>query len=208
MEHIVLSLLLIKSMTIYEMRGFISQNLTSVCSDSMGSIQAAIKKLLSKNDICYREYTDKGLNKKEYSITDSGLEKFMRWIQIPMNIQKVKSMEDGKFFFLGMAPKQVRVKVVKNYIDSLVQEMEKLLQIQRIIEAMKENVIEWNVDRISKDKELHRHLLEVTKEECLEDAILNIYRYQIYSLEYGLERLQYDISFYEKIVRREEEEGN
>ncbi len=204
MDNIILSLLLIKSMTIYEIRAFISQYLSSVCSDSLGSIQAAIKKLLSKNDISYREYTDRGLNKKEYSITDSGLEKFMKWIQIPMNFQKVKNMDEGKFFFLGMAPTKTRINAVKSYIESLEQEMEKLIQIQKFIEASKANAIEWNVERISQDEELHRHLLEVTKEENLERAIINIYRYQVYSLEYGLERLQCDINFYKSIIRQEE----
>ena len=48
MENIILSLLLIKSMTIYEIRAFIQKNLSTVCSDSMGSIQSAIKKLIEK----------------------------------------------------------------------------------------------------------------------------------------------------------------
>ena len=38
MENIILSLLLLKSMTIYEMRVFIQQNLSTVCSDSFGSL--------------------------------------------------------------------------------------------------------------------------------------------------------------------------
>lgn len=207
MDNIILSLLLIKSMTIYEMRTFISENLSSVCSDSLGSIQAAIKKLLSKNAISYREFTDKGFNKKEYYITDIGLEKFMKWIEVPINFQKIKNMEEGKFFFLGMAPKETRIKAVKSYIESLEQEREKLLQIQKFVEASKENVIEWNVERISKDAELHRHLLEVSKEESLDCAISNIFRYQLYSLEYGLEKLLSDISYYQKVIQREEEEG-
>ena len=48
MENIILSLLLLKSMTIYEMRTFIQKNLGFVCSDSLGSLQSAIKKLLEK----------------------------------------------------------------------------------------------------------------------------------------------------------------
>jgi hypothetical protein len=36
MEHIILSMLLLKTMTIYEIRGFIQQNLSTVCSDSLG----------------------------------------------------------------------------------------------------------------------------------------------------------------------------
>ncbi len=207
MEHIVLSLLLLKNMTIYELRTFISQNLTSICSDSLGSIQAAIKKLLHNNEISYREFTEKGLNKKEYSITEVGLEKFMKWIEVPMNFQKVKNIEESKFFFLGMAPVETRIQALRSYIENLKLEQQKLIQIQTFIEATKENVIGSNVERISMDENLHKHLLKVTGEEKLELVILNIYRYQIYCLEYGLERVQYDIDYYQKVLKLEEKEG-
>ena len=58
MEHIILSLLLLKGMTIYEIRTYIQQNLSTVCSDSLGSIQVAIRKLLDKRYIDVKEYID------------------------------------------------------------------------------------------------------------------------------------------------------
>ncbi|MGL6173526.1 MAG: PadR family transcriptional regulator, partial [Cellulosilyticaceae bacterium] len=109
MENIILSMLLLKSMTVYEMKVFIAKGLTTVCSDSLGSIQSGIKKLMSKGCIVVREYTENNLLKKEYSITDQGVEQFREWIEIPMNLEKVRNMEEGKFFFLGMAPKEVRI---------------------------------------------------------------------------------------------------
>ena len=48
MENIILSLLLLKSSTIYEMRTYIQKVLSTVCSDSLGSMQIALKKLLEK----------------------------------------------------------------------------------------------------------------------------------------------------------------
>lgn len=203
MENIILSLLLIKSMTIYEMRMFIQQSLNTVCSDSLGSIQAAIKKLKSKNCIVYREYIENGLIKKEYSITETGLTQFKTWIEIPMNLQKVKNMEEGKFFFLGMVPKEVRIQSLNGYIDSLMLEQEKLLQIQNFVENSKDNAIQTNVERITEDEQLFEHLLEVSGEKTLELAVKNIYTYQVYNLEYGLKRIQDDITFYRNILERE-----
>lgn len=98
MENIILSLLLLKSMTIYEMRVFIQQNLSTVCSDSLGSLQSAIKKLLNKNHIVLREYLENGVAKKQYSITEDGIIQFKDWIGTPMNLQKIKNMEDGCYF--------------------------------------------------------------------------------------------------------------
>lgn len=192
-------------MTIYEMRGFISQYLSSACSDSLGSLQAAIKKLVAANQITYHEYVDKGLNKKEYRITDRGLEAFKKWIETPMDFQKAKNMEESKFFFMGVTQKKTRKKLIRSYIDSLKQEQEKLLHIQSIVEATKENVIERNVERILKDEELQKHILQVSMDDKLEDTVLNIYRYQIFCLEYGLEKIQFDIDFFEKILIKEED---
>ena len=203
MENIVLSLLLIKSMTIYEMRMFIQKNLSTVCSDSMGSIQSAIKKLLKKKCITIREYTENGVLKKEYEITETGLEQFREWIEVPMNLQKVKNMEEGKFFFLGMAPKEIRIASIQGYIESLFAERDKLLQIQSYVQVVKQNAIQINVERIGKEVKLAQHLLKVSEADTLEAVVQNIYEYQIYSLEYGLKRLQDDIDFYNKILERE-----
>jgi DNA-binding PadR family transcriptional regulator len=203
MENIILSLLLIKSMTIYEMKMFIQQSLSTVCSDSLGSIQAAILKLKSKNCVVYREYTENSLMKKEYSITETGLDQFKAWIQIPMNLQKIKNMEEGKFFFLGMVPKEVRIQSLNGYIDSLMIEQEKLLQIQKFVENNKDTAIQSNVVRISEDEQLTKHLLDVSGEETLELAVKNIYKYQVYNLEYGLKRIQDDITFYRNILEKE-----
>lgn len=203
MEHIILSLLLLKGMTIYEMRAYIQQNLSTVCSDSLGSIQTAIKKLLEKEYIDVEEYIDNNMLKKQYSVTEKGVIYFKEWIGTPMNIQKMKNMEEGKFFFLGMASKEKRIAFIRDYIESLGAEYDKLCQIQQLVNNTKDSVIETNVIRISKEPVLTEHLLRVSEETDLKDVVSNIYDYQIYMLEYGLARLKEDITFYEKILNRE-----
>lgn len=203
MEHIILSLLLLKGMTIYEMRTYIQQNLSTVCSDSLGSIQTAIKKLLEKEYIDVEEYIDNNMLKKQYSVTEKGVIYFKEWIGTPMNIKKMKNMEEGKFFFLGMASKEKRVAFIRDYIESLGAEYDKLCQIQQLVNNTKDSVIETNVIRISKEPVLTEHLLRVSEETDLKDVVSNIYDYQIYMLEYGLARLKEDITFYEKILNRE-----
>ena len=203
LEHIILSLLLLKEMTIYEMRTFIQQNLSTVCSDSLGSIQTAIKKLLDKEYIDVKEYIDNGMFKKQYSITEKGVLYFKDWIGTPMNIQKMKNMEAGKFFFLGMASKEKRIAFIENYIGNLNAEYDKLCQIQQFVDSTKDSVIETNVIRISKESLLTEHLLDVSEETDLKDVVSNIYDYQMYMLDYGLSRLREDIVFYEKILNRE-----
>lgn len=203
MENIILSLLLLKSMTIYEMRAFIQKNLSMICSDSMGSIQSALKKLIEKECITFREYAQKGVLKKEYQITEAGIQQFREWIEVPMNLQKVKNMEEGKFFFLGLAPKEIRIASLKGYVESLRSDLEKLLQIEEHIGRIKDDVIQTNVERIKKEVDLQHHLLEISDEDTLENIVQNIFDYQLHDLHYGLKRLQEDILFYEKLIERE-----
>ena len=203
MENIILSMLLIKNMTVYEMKVFIGKGLTTVCSDSLGSIQSAVKKLISKDCIVVREYIENNLLKKEYSITDKGVEQFREWIEVPMNLEKVRNMEEGKFFFLGMASKEVRIQSIKGYIKSMEKEKEKLYTIAKICEQTKEEAVGMHTNRIKEDEALSNHLLEASNEKTLHQVIENIYDYQIYSLEYGLKRLEDDICFYNGILQKE-----
>lgn len=203
MENIILSLLLIKSMTVYEIRMFIQRSLNTVCSDSMGSIQSGIKKLMEKGCITVHEYREGSMIKKEYSITEKGMDQFKQWIEIPMDIQKVKNMEEAKFFFLGMAKKETRIRSLQNYIESLEKEQENLKNIQIYAERMKSESVDINVARISEEKNLSAQLIEVSGENTLTEAVQNIYDYQIYNLHYGLNRLAGDIKFYQSILDKE-----
>ena len=99
MEYIILSMLLCKSMTVYEIRSYVVKNLSTVCSNSLGSIQTAIKKMLSKGYIEVTEYVENGLNKKKYSITDKGVEEYKKWVGTPINLSKMTNMEESKLFF-------------------------------------------------------------------------------------------------------------
>ena len=72
MDNIILGLLLLQSRTIYQLRERISQGLNLMYSSSMGSIQAAVKKLLNNKHISYKEVVENGKYKKIYSITDRG----------------------------------------------------------------------------------------------------------------------------------------
>ena len=112
-------------------------------------------------------------------------------------------MEEGKFFFLGMASKEKRLAFLQDYIESLRAEYDKLCQIQQLVDNTRNNVIENNVTRIGKDAVLAEQLLSVSEEANLEDVISNVYKYQIYMLEYGIGRLSDDIVFYENIFNRE-----
>ena len=151
MENIIISMLIFKAMTIYEIRAYIKRNLTTVCSDSLGSIQTAIKNLIKKGYIDVKEFVDNGMLKKQYSITGEGVESYKEWVGMPINLAKMTNMEEGKLFFLGVAPKDKRIAFLKDYLKDLKEENEKMRAIQSIALESKEAVVKENVKRISAD---------------------------------------------------------
>jgi len=203
MEHIILSILLLRSMTIYEIRSYIQKNLSTICSDSLGSIQTAIKKLLEKGYIYVNEVSEKGMLKKAYSITDSGVEFYKTIAGKPMNIQKIKNMELGKFFFLGMAQKENRIAFIQDYLKNLHNELASLEQIKKMVAFNRDTIIQNSTQAISQNETSVKNLYAVSQENKLEKTIGNIFDYQMYMLEYGMERIKSDISFFEKVMADE-----
>lgn len=205
MEFIILGLLLFKPMTVYEIRMYIQRNLTTICSDSLGSIQIAIKKLLNKGFIVTNEYVERGLTKKRHSITNLGVNHYKEWVGSPINIAKMTNMEESKFYFLGTASKEKRISCLKSYITSLKDQQSKLNAIKEFTKASEEIAIRTNLDRISSETQISDNLAVVSEEKDLKAIFRNTYAYQIYLLEYGLNRTKADIAFYEKILKLEME---
>ena len=203
MENIILSILLFKPMTVYEIRMYVQRNLNTICSDSLGSIQIAIKKLLKKGYIVINEYKEKGLIKKRNSITKEGIEYYKDWIGSPINTAKMTNMEESKLYFLGIAPKEKRISFLKKYISDLKQQHSALEMVKKISEERKETNISANLARISNEKEIVDNLAVVSKETDLKALFRTTYAYQVYLLEYGLNRTETDITFYEKILKFE-----
>lgn len=203
MEYIILSMLLFKAMTVYEIRNYIIKNLTTVCSNSLGSIQTAIKKMLSKGFIEVNEYVENGLNKKKYSITDKGLVEYKKWVGTPINLSKMTNMEESKLFFLGVAPKEKRIAFLVALNKDLEEQLKALTAIQEFALTAKEAVIKDNVSNISKENKYVNNLLSVSNEKDLSAVLLNTYDYQMSLLKYGIERTKFDLTFYKNLLKEE-----
>ena len=196
-------MLLCKAMTVYEIRNYIIKNLTTVCSNSLGSIQTAIKKMLSKGYIEVNEYVENGLNKKKYSITDKGLAEYKKWVGTPINLSKMTNMEESKLFFLGVAPKEKRIAFLVALNKDLEEQLKALTAIQEFALTAKDAVIKDNVSNISKESKYVNNLLSVSKEKDLSAVLLNTYDYQMSLLKYGIERTKFDLAFYKNLLKEE-----
>jgi len=151
MEKLILGMLMLKRLTVYEIRAVIRMNFQAMCSDSLGSIQAAIKRLLEADMVTCFEYVENSVNKKQYAITDKGRAELIGWLQMPANISGSKNMELGKLLFMGMLPTEERAFLIEGIITKLEQDLDELLGIQSTVtdkrNEQKKHMLEyWGMD--------------------------------------------------------------
>lgn len=119
MESIILGLLMLQDRTIYQLRKRINEGLNLMYSCSTGSIQAAIKKLLTNGYICVSEVRENGKEKKLYSITATGRIQFNCWVNSAIESNAGKNPELAKIYFMGFCEQENRIKVIENYVNDL-----------------------------------------------------------------------------------------
>jgi len=119
MDNIILGLLLLCNRTIYQLRERIDKGLNLMYSSSMGSIQAAIKKLLNCGYIDFQEMVENGKYKKVYHMTESGKQYFLKWINSPIEQQGVRFPGLVKVYFMGFSDKEKREANIQNYLTHL-----------------------------------------------------------------------------------------
>lgn len=171
MENIILGLLILSSRTIYQLRERIAKGLNLMYSSSMGSIQAAVKKLLNCGYIQYEEVVENGKYKKIYSITDSGRKHFFEWVNTPMSIQSSKNPELAKLYFMGFSAEENREEILERYI----------LQLQEQYHIL---------DVICKDGE----------NISIPDEHKDIGFYQLEAARYGRDFMLFNMEWYQKLL--------
>jgi DNA-binding PadR family transcriptional regulator len=177
-----------------------------MCSDSMGSIQAAVKRLLAARWITCSEYVEKGVNKKRYSITDEGRREFMDWLQIPADLSNGKNMELSKFLFMGLAPAGKRLELIDGIIQNLESELSGLLALWDSIQRDGAGNKGQALDEWMKDPEYLEGIIKATQNPNVLENANAIGYYQLYTLRYGIDNLQFNVNWF-KTLRKTIEDG-
>lgn len=173
MNNIILGLLLLRNRTIYQLRERIDKGLNLMYSSSMGSIQAAIKKLLNCGYIDYEETVENGKYKKVYRITESGKRYFFEWVNTPIEQQNVKCPGLVKIYFMGFSDKENREASLQNYLSFL---KEQYCTLEMICEEAK------NVTVSESNKE--------------------IFNYQLASAFYGRDLYKFHMDWFENLLNK------
>lgn len=177
MDNIILGLLILESRTIYRLRERIKKGMDLMYSSSMGSIQAAIKRLLDRGYISYSERVENGKYKKIYSITGSGKRCFFEWINSPFEVENTKNPELAKVYFMGLSDKTSRRVNIEQYLAQLAERY-------HVLDAICEEAKRMDVTEESQD----------------------IIFYQLAAARYGRDFMRFNIGWYKKLIDEMEDE--
>ena len=208
MDKLILGLLMIKHFTVYEIRQVMRQNFSSMCSDSLGSIQAALKKLSQQGAVTYSEYVEKGKMKKEYAITASGRFLFLEWLKTPIDMSKNKNMDLGKFLFMGYLPKKEQLQMLDLTIEGLEVEVQEFEAVKDAIRFTEEQ--EKVKAYLEQNSHLAKELIETSQAADLAESISQIGYFEIKTLEFGLDSARFQLDWFTKLrqqLAENEKEG-
>lgn len=177
MDFLILGLLLRGRMTLYEIRKKLENELNLLYSSSTGSIQSAIKKLLSKNYIHVREGRSGGREKKYYEITEDGRSAFQQWIDSDIASEKSRMPELLKFYFMGFSNVADRMERIQKHVEYL----------QKAHEKLKERY----------EKSVGETPLEQQDE---------VYKYQLMTLKFGVDFTAFQVEWFQSALAQGMEE--
>jgi hypothetical protein len=197
MDKIILGILMLRRMTAYELRNTIRDNFKSMCSDSLGSIQVALKKLLSLKMVTFEELVEKGINKKRYAITDIGEKVLMEWIKIPIDISKTKNIDIGKLLFMGYIPKNEQKNLINKIILSLEKEYSELKNLKESINFENERLAIENY--LLTDTEYQERIKNLNKKNDVSKNIKEISKFTLATLDYGIDVVDFNIKWFKKL---------
>ena len=200
MDKIIIGILMLRRMTSYELRNTIRDNFKSMCSDSLGSIQAALKKLLSLKMVSFEELVEKGVNKKRYAITDAGEKILMEWIKIPIDISKTKNIDAGKLLFMGYISKSEQKNLINKIILSLEEEYTALKNLKESINFESERLEIENY--LLTDTEYQKRIKNLNKKNNISENIKEISKFTLASLDYGIDAVDFNIRWFKKLKKK------
>lgn len=173
MKYIILGLLLLKSMTIYDINKAFKNVISLFYSPSYGSIKTTTKNLLDKKYVECKGEVIKGRNKIVYTILETGKKEFINWMlsEIPPNKLEVVGL--SKLFLLGLIDDdEDKIKIVSDIVNTIKSEKGKLEILKKEIQS----------NKVPKGYE-------------------KIFFFQLKTLGYGLNSYQFSLIWFEKLLK-------
>lgn len=173
MAFLILGLLMIRSLTIYDIKNTLEKKISPFYAASYGSIQAAVRKLLNSGHVGFTAKVENGRNKKEYAITPAGQKAFFAWMREDFAVSKFNDEALVKVFFFGFISREERIRLLSDYIERLQVEYEEML-------AFQNSAVGMDIPAAHQD----------------------LYNYQMASLEYGVQATGFELKWYQQLLAK------
>jgi DNA-binding PadR family transcriptional regulator len=178
MANLILGLLMIRSLTIYEIKITLERKISPFFAASLGAIQIALKKLLASGSIIFAETIDHGRRKKIYSITTLGKEQFLSWMHSDIPVNKFNNEALLRVFFFGFIPAATRITLLKKFIAQLNEIYNEMLDFQQTLTIPNSTA-----------------------------QVNTIAAYQLETLDYGIQETMHELHWYQGLLTRIEKEN-
>jgi DNA-binding PadR family transcriptional regulator len=133
LEYIILGFLMHGDMSGYDMKQFMSESTAYFYNASFGSIYPMLKKLEEERCVTLVESIEGGKYKKLYSITPAGRERFLEWLEKPIEFNRSGYAHLIHIFFYGwLEPAKARA-LINDYVAKLEAELEALKELEGAI---------------------------------------------------------------------------
>ena len=200
MDKIILGILMLHRMTAYEIKNVIKNSFKSMCSDSLGSIQVALKRLFEMEMVIFEEVVENGVNKKRYAITEVGQAELLEWLKIPIDNSKTKNVDLAKLLFMGYVSKKEQEILIDKVILSLEEEYRSFLQLRESIDISAEQLqIE---EYLNMDKQYQERMKSLYNENNLSSKIKEISKFTLAALDYGIDNMEFNIEWFKKLKKK------
>lgn len=200
MNKIILGILMMKRMTVYDLRQVIGDNFQSMCSDSLGSIQAALKKLLDAEFVTYEETIENGRLKKRYAITKSGRHSLIDWVKVPIDMGKTKNIDLGKFLFMGLVSQEEQVYLLDQLIASLEEEYQQLQKTKDMLSPDSEK--KQAIDYFTNDQTYLEGICEVKQTDDITEVIDEYSYFSLATLDYGIAITEFNLAWFKDFKKK------
>ena len=200
MDKIILGILMLHRMTAYEIKNVIKNSFKSMCSDSLGSIQVALKRLFEMEMVIFEEVVENGVNKKRYAITEVGQAELLEWLKIPIDNSKTKNVDLAKLLFMGYVSKKEQEILIDKVILSLEEEYKSFLQLRESIDISAEQLqIE---EYLNLDNQYQERMKSLYNENNLSNKIKEISKFTLAALDYGIDNVEFNIEWFKKLKKK------
>lgn len=165
MEFVILGFLMIRNLSQYDMRNALQQKVSPFFSASLGSIQAALKKLEGNGHVDLNEAVENGRRKKIYAINDLGRQYFLDWMLSSIAPNRLEQDATTRLFFLGFMSQPEGLAIVKaiiSQLESAVHEFEasSIAANQKEVPEHLKQVVKYQLKTLDLGLFYHRSMLE------------------------------------------------